>query len=211
MVSSLMRTFGLAAIIAATAVVPSQAQQPPTTAELFAVPGVSSGGPSLVTDENLVRPLLVPIQALRPGEGASSTTMISQLGEGNFAAVGTVGTNNFAGVAQSGSNNRAVQAIHGTGSAMLLVQSGTGNNVVQSAIGNNNTQLLGVTGTNNDVAYLQVGNNLGGVMSVGGENSAVVALQTPGSSNYMMPSGLRGLQNQIVVVVPGRMYVFPRN
>lgn len=205
MVKKFLRNASMAALLAALAVAPVHAETL-TTAEIV---GIENGQHFFVTDPNQIIPLLAPVQALRPGEapGAGSTTMISQLGTGNFATAGIVGANSATAITQSGENNRAVQAIQGNNSAMLLVQSGTGNNVVQSSIGNNNTQLLGVSGTNNDVAFLQVGNHLGGAMAVGGENSAVVALQT-GNHNFMMPSGINGLKNQVVVVVPGRMYVF---
>jgi hypothetical protein len=206
MITRFIRTAALVTCFAAANVASVCAQQA-TTAEIFGIEnGIYEEGQFLSSDPAVIAPLLVPAQNLRTN-GTGSTTMISQLGTGNFASAGIIGSNSAAAITQSGSNNRAVQAIQGSDSAMLLVQSGEGNSVVQTSIGHDNTQLLGVSGTNNDVAFVQVGDHLGGAMSVGGQDSAVVALQT-GNNNYMMPSGINGLKNQVVVIVPGRMYVF---
>lgn len=207
MVKKILRTLGGAALMTSVALVAVQAE-PLTTAAIVGMPNgiYPEGSQYLSTDPSVIGPLLLPVQALRP-DTVGSTTMISQIGENNFANAAIAGANNAAIIAQSGSNNRAIQAIQGSNSAMLLVQSGSGNNVLQASVGTNNTQLLGVSGTRNDVAFLQVGDDLGGAMSVGGQNSAVVALQT-GGHNYMMPTGINGLKNQVVVIVPGRMYVF---
>lgn len=118
------------------------------------------------------------------------------------------GQGSLAVVQQAGQNNRAVQSITGSSSALLLVQGGSNNSVLQASRGNNNFQLVGVSGNNNEVAYVQDGDNLAGALDVRDSmNSTVLAYQTPQSGRYMMPSGLRGLENKVVVVVPGRMYV----
>jgi hypothetical protein len=140
--------------------------------------------------------------------GEPNTTTINQLGENLFALSGIEGTSNLSVISQSGSNNRAVQAMAGNSNALLLDQSGQNNNVLQASIGNDNLQLVGVSGQGNDVAYVQAGNELAGALNVGGSNSTVVALQTEASGRYLMPVGLGGLQDQVVIVVPGRMYVF---
>ena len=68
-----------------------------------------------------------------------------------------------------------------------------------------------VSGNNNNVAYLQKGSDLAGALDVtNASNSTVLAIQTPQSGNYLMPTGLRGLQNTVVIIVPGRMYVIPK-
>lgn len=121
------------------------------------------------------------------------------------------GGGNLSLISQSGDNNRAVQAIQGENSTLLLSQGGSNNSVVQASRGDNNFQLVAVSGNNNDVAYLQAGNNLGGALDVrNSQNSSVLAVQTNQSAGFMMPSGISGLNNQVVVVVPGRMYVLPK-
>jgi hypothetical protein len=151
--------------------------------------------------------LIAPIRPLISGNGPSSTS-ISQVGSGNYATSSIVGNGSLSVIEQAGSNNRAVQAIEGSNSALLLVQGGTNNSVIQASRGDRNFQLVGVSGNNNNVAYIQSGNDLAGALDVrDSQNSTVVALQTGQSGNYMMPSGLRGLQDKVVVVVPGRMYV----
>lgn len=160
--------------------------------------------------ESLISPLMEPISPFINGD-AQTTTSIIQLGEGNLASSGVTGESNLAVIEQSGSRNRAVQAIEGHNSAMLLVQGGSNNNVLQASRGDNNFQLVGVSGNNNNVGYVQVGDNLAGALDVtNASNSTVLALQTPASGRYLMPTGLRGLQNTVVVIVPGRMYVIPK-
>ena len=161
-------------------------------------------------DAELFQPLLAPISPLLNGPG--STTLISQFGDGNAATIDAAGTGNVGIIAQTGSNNRAYQSIEGTGSAALLVQGGTNNSVIQAIKGDQDFQLVGVSGNNNQVAYVQVGDQLAGALDVtGSTNSSVIALQTNASGRYLMPAGLHGLNNQIVIIVPGRMYVLPRN
>ena len=159
------------------------------------------------TSPAAVQSLMEPIQPFVGGESGSTTSII-QLGIGNQANIGIEGQGSLAVVQQAGSNNRAVQSITGSSSALLLVQGGTNNTVMQASRGDNNFQLVGVSGNNNQVAYVQDGDNLAGVLDVrDSQNSSVFAYQTPQSGRYMMPSGLRGLENKVVVVVPGRMYV----
>ncbi|PSJ60811.1 hypothetical protein [Pseudaminobacter soli (ex Li et al. 2025)] len=159
------------------------------------------------TNQADVNALIEPIRPLIAGN-AQSTTSITQIGEMNQANSGIVGRGSLSVIQQSGSNNRAVQSIEGNNSALLLVQGGTNNNVLQASRGDRNFQLVGVSGNNNDVAYIQAGNDLAGALDVrDSQNSTVLALQTAQSGRYLMPSGLRGLENKIVVVVPGRMYV----
>jgi hypothetical protein len=159
------------------------------------------------TNETALNALIEPIRPLITGD-ARSTTSITQIGEMNQANSGILGRGSLSVIEQSGTGNRAVQAIEGNNSALLLVQGGTNNNVLQASRGNRNFQLVGVSGNNNDIAYIQSGNNLAGVLDVrDSQNSTVVALQTEQSGRYLMPTGLRGLENKIVVVVPGRMYV----
>lgn len=159
------------------------------------------------TDVGKLQSLMEPIAPFVGGD-AGSTTSIIQLGASNSADSGITGNGSLAVVQQAGSGNRAVQAIDGNSSALLLVQGGTNNNVVQASRGDNNFQLVGVSGNNNDVAYIQSGDNLAGALDVtNAQNSTVLAIQTPQSGRYMMPSGLSGIQNKVVVVVPGRMYV----
>ena len=151
--------------------------------------------------------LMEPIVPLLPS-GSGSTTSISQIGATNFATASIVGKGNLSLIQQTGASNRAVQSIQGENSAALLVQGGQNNSVIQAIQGNNDFQLVGVSGQNNAVAYLQVGNDLMGALDVtNARNTNVLAIQTPQSSNYLMPTGLRGLQNANVVIVPGRMYV----
>jgi hypothetical protein len=160
--------------------------------------------------ESYLSPLMQPISPFVNGD-AQTTTTIAQIGENNFATARVTGESNLSVIGQSGSRNRAVQAIEGHNSAMLLVQGGSNNNVLQASKGDNNFQLVGVSGNNNNVGYVQVGNSLAGALDVtGASNSTVLALQTPASGNYLMPTGLRGLQNTVVVIVPGRMYVIPK-
>lgn len=164
--------------------------------------------PSVAAD--LIEPLMAPIVPLlgKPG----STTDIAQIGKDNDATSQITGDGNLSLIAQSGRNNHAYQGIEGTNSALLLVQGGHDNSVIQAAKGNNDFQFIGVSGHNNQVAYLQDGNNLAGALDVGDStNSAVFALQTPQSGNYLMPIGLHGLKNTVVIIVPGRMYVLPRH
>jgi hypothetical protein len=159
----------------------------------------------------IIGALMQPISPFAMGQ-AQTTTSITQIGENNFATSSVEGKSSLSLIEQSGTRNRAVQAIEGHNSALLLVQGGTNNNVLQASRGNNNFQLVGVSGQNNNVGYVQVGDNLAGVLDVrGSTNSTVIAVQTPQSGNYMMPTGLRGLQNTAVVIVPGRMYVIPVN
>lgn len=168
------------------------------------------GWNSYETDPAVVQGLMTPIEPL-VGTSAGSTTGIIQLGNSNTASSMVQGSGSLALVQQAGNNNRAVQAIDGSNSAMLLVQGGSNNSVAQVSQGNNNFQLVGVSGSNNEVAYVQSGDFLAGALDVrNSTNSTVLAFQTPQSGNYMMPSGLNGLKNQVVVVVPGRMYVLPK-
>jgi hypothetical protein len=163
-----------------------------------------------VVGADLFAPLIAPIAPLlgKPG----STTDIAQLGVANTATSQITGDGNLSLIAQSGHNNHAYQAIEGTNSALLLLQGGHDNSVIQAAKGNDDFQLIGVSGHNNKVAYLQDGNNLNGALDVGDStNSEVFALQTPQSGNYLMPVGLHGLKNTVVIIVPGRMYVIPRH
>lgn len=154
-----------------------------------------------------VNALIEPIRPLIAGNGGSTST-INQVGLGNYGTAAIAGNGSLAMIEQAGSNNRAVQAIEGSNSALLLVQGGTNNNVLQASNGDRNFQLVGVSGNNNNVAYIQKGNDLAGALDVrNSQNSTVIALQTEQSGRYMMPSGLRGLENKVVVVVPGRMYV----
>lgn len=152
--------------------------------------------------------LMQPILPLM-NVSAGSTTTISQIGRDNFATAGVEGSRSLAAIAQIGSNNRAVQAIEGNSSALLLVQAGRNNNVIQASQGNDNFQIVGVAGSNNNVGYIQSGNELGGVLGVSGVNSNVIAFQNGDSARFLMPANLTGLRNQTVVIVPGRMYVFP--
>ncbi|MCJ8152014.1 hypothetical protein [Shinella sedimenti] len=157
-----------------------------------------------------INALMEPIQPFL-GSEAGSTTSIIQLGEGNSAHAGINGNGSLAVIQQAGTGNRAVQAVEGHSSAALLVQGGKNNSVVQASRGDNNFQLVGVSGENNQIAYVQDGNSLAGVLDVrDSKNSTVVAIQTEQSGRYMMPTGLRGLENKTVVVVPGRMYVLPK-
>ena len=154
-----------------------------------------------------VNALIEPIRPLIAGNGGSTST-INQVGVGNYATAAIAGRGSLTLIEQAGSNNRAVQAIEGSNSAMLLVQGGTNNNVLQASSGDRNFQLVGVSGNNNNVAYIQKGDDLAGALDVrNSQNSTVIALQTEQSGRYLMPSGLRGLENKVVVVVPGRMYV----
>ena len=158
----------------------------------------------------VVGQLMQPISPFVSGQ-AGSTTSIQQIGSYNSASSAIEGHSSASLIDQSGTRNRAVQAIEGHNSAALLVQGGSNNSVVQASRGDNNFQLVGVSGQNNDIGYIQVGNNLAGVLDVRDSvNTTVVAVQTPSSSNFMMPSGLRGLNNANVVIVPGRMYVLPK-
>jgi hypothetical protein len=162
------------------------------------------------TNPAAVQGLMQPIMPMLGGSTGSNTGII-QLGQNNYANSAIVGGGSLALIQQSGTSNRAVQAIEGSNSALLLVQGGHNNSVVQASRGENNFQLVGVSGNNNQVAYIQSGDNLAGALDVRDSiNSTVLAIQTPQSGNYMMPTGLRGLQNKTVVVVPGRMYVLPR-
>ena len=160
-----------------------------------------------VTSPSAVQSLMEPIQPFLGGTNGSTTSII-QIGLNNQVNTETQGQGSLAVVQQAGQNNRAVQSITGNSSALLLVQGGTNNTVLQASRGNNNFQLVGVSGNNNEVAYIQNGDNLAGALDVRDPtNSTVLAYQTPQSGQYMMPSGLRGLENKVVVVVPGRMYV----
>jgi len=154
--------------------------------------------------------LMQPISPFILGQ-AQTTTSIAQIGDTNHAMSSIDGASNLSSINQAGSNNRAVQSIQGSNSALLLVQGGTNNNVLQASQGDRNFQLVGVSGNNNSVAFLQKGNDLAGALDVtNASNSTVLAIQTPQSGNYLMPTGLRGLQNAVVVIVPGRMYVIPK-
>lgn len=153
--------------------------------------------------------LMQPIQPFLTG-AAQTTSSITQIGRNNFASSNVTGASNLSVIDQGGSRNRAIQAIEGSNSAQLLVQGGTNNSVVQASIGDRNFQLVGVSGNNNSVAYVQVGNDLAGALDVtNAQNATVLALQTPQSGRYLMPTGIRGLQNAVVIIGPGRMYVFP--
>jgi len=204
----------LAAIVIGLGSFGAEAQSLPTTAELFAVPeGIGNGehaDPG--TNDPTWETLFAPVHGLRQSlAGQGSATLISQIGDGNFATANLVGSGNLAAISQTGAGNRAAQIIEGSNSALLLVQGGAGNSVIQASQGDHNLQLLGVSGAGNQVAYLQHGNNLAGLLNVGGVNSAVLAVQTNDSGRYLMPQGLSGLNNQIVIIGPGRMYVFDRN
>lgn len=158
----------------------------------------------------VVSSLMQPIAPLVAGQ-AGNTTSIAQIGGGNFASSAITGHSSASLIVQDGSRNRAVQAIEGSNSALLLVQSGTNNNVLQASRGDNNFQLVGVSGSNNDIGYVQIGNDLAGVLDVRNSyNTTVVALQTNQSRNFLMPTGISGLNNAAVVIVPGRMYVLPK-
>jgi len=160
--------------------------------------------------ESTLQDLMEPIRPFVMGQ-AQNTTSIIQLGDTNHANASVNGASNLSSISQTGSNNRAVQSIEGSNSALLLVQGGTNNNVLQASQGNGNFQLVGVSGNDNNVAYLQKGNGLAGALDVtNASNSTVLAIQTPQSDRYLMPTGLRGLQNAVVVIVPGRMYVIPK-
>jgi hypothetical protein len=159
------------------------------------------------TSPTAVQSLMEPIQPFLGGKNGSTTSII-QIGLNNQVSTEIQGQGSLAVVQQAGQNNRAVQSITGSSSALLLVQGGSNNSVLQASRGNNNFQLVGVSGNNNEVAYVQDGDNLAGALDVrDSTNSTVLAYQTPQSGRYMMPSGLRGLENKVVVVVPGRMYV----
>lgn len=173
---------------------------------------ISAGAYGFVPQDQAKEQLLTLMAPIAPfvADGMPNTTTVNQLGTGLGAHSVVEGESNFSYIQQSGSDNRAVQAIAGNNNALLLHQSGSGNSVLQASLGNDNFQIVGVSGEGNDVAYLQAGNELAGALSVGGQNSAVLAVQTPSSNNYLMPVGLNGLQDQVVVIVPGRMYVFNR-
>lgn len=188
------------------------------SAVLLTTAGASANEPDLriqLLPEAVAKPaleaLMQPVSAFIRGE-AAQTTSITQLGVNNSATSLVEGTGNLSAIVQTGQNNRAAQAIQGHNSAMLLVQGGTNNSVIQTSVGDRNFQLVGVSGENNNVGYVQMGNDLAGALDVtGARNSNVIALQTNGSAQYLMPSGLRGLSNTTVVIVPGRMYVIPHN
>ncbi len=168
----------------------------------------SYGEPSV--DAGLFAPIMAPIAPLLGGAG--STTLISQVGADNTATAMANGAGSLALIAQQGDGNAAYQSVVGNNSAALLLQGGTGNSVLQMIKGDRDVQLVGVSGANNQVAYLQYGNDLAGALDVtNSNNSAVFALQTEQSGRYLMPSGFSGLNNQVVIIVPGRMYVLPRN
>ncbi|SDG27153.1 hypothetical protein [Pelagibacterium luteolum] len=164
---------------------------------------VTEGGIALLES---VKSALSPFTS----EGAPNTTMINQLGDDLFAQSGITGNSNLSYINQTGTNNRAVQAMVGNGNALLLHQGGENNTVLQASIGNDNLQMVGVEGNSNEVAYIQAGNDLAGAISVGGVNSSVLAVQTQASGSYLMPTGIGGLQNHVVVIVPGRMYIFDK-
>jgi hypothetical protein len=155
-----------------------------------------------------VNALMTPIQPFLLGPG--STSLINQTGTNNVSTASIVGSGNLTLLQQAGSNNRSIQSIEGSGSAALLFQNGNDNNVVQASTGDHNFQLVNVEGNSNDIAYIQAGNSLAGALNVEGSNSTVVALQTS-SNRYLMPSGLRGLENKVVVIVPGRMLVIDKS
>lgn len=160
--------------------------------------------------EAVVSSLMQPISPFVAGQ-AGNTTSIAQIGTGHSAISSIEGHSSASLIAQDGTRNRAVQAIEGSNSALLLVQSGTNNNVLQASRGDNNFQLVGVSGSNNDIGYVQVGNNLAGVLDVrNSHNTTVVAFQTNQSRNFLMPTGISGLNNAAVVIVPGKMYVLPK-
>lgn len=178
-----------------------------TASALELVPTSPDGGASAPA---IIGQLMEPINPFVTGQ-AGNTTSIQQIGSYNTATSAIEGHSSASLIDQSGSRNRAVQAIEGHNSAMLLVQGGRNNSVVQASQGDNNFQLVGVSGHDNNIGYVQVGNNLAGVLDVRDSvNTTVVAIQTPSSNNFMMPSGLRGLSNANVVIVPGRMYVLPK-
>ncbi|MGQ2909638.1 MAG: hypothetical protein ACT6QU_17015 [Aliihoeflea sp.] len=161
-------------------------------------------------EKAIVSTLMQPISPLVAGQ-AGNTTSIAQIGTGHSVNSAIEGHSSASLIAQEGTRNRAVQAIQGSNSALLLVQSGTNNNVLQASRGDNNFQLVGVSGSNNDIGYVQVGDNLAGVLDLrNSHNTTVVALQTNRSSNYLMPTGISGLKNAAVVIVPGKMYVLPK-
>jgi hypothetical protein len=164
---------------------------------------------STPADIDTVNALMSPIQPYLSAPG--STSLVNQSGVGNTSTASIVGSGNLTLLQQSGSNNHSIQAIEGAGSAALLFQNGNDNNVLQASTGDNNFQLVNVQGSNNDIAYIQAGNELAGVLDVSGRNSSVVALQTSKTPNYLMPSGLHGLKDQVVVIVPGRMLVINKN
>ncbi|MAZ18307.1 hypothetical protein [Oricola sp.] len=158
-----------------------------------------------------INALMQPIAPFTAGV-AETTSAITQFGQDNSAISQVEGNSNLSLIAQDGSRNRAVQAIVGNNSALMLLQGGTNNNVLQASVGDRNFQLVGVSGNNNSVAYVQYGSDLAGALDVtNAQNATVLALQTPQSGNYLMPVGLRGLQNAVVVIGPGRMYVFPKH
>lgn len=177
---------------------------------LTVVPHTSAETPMLLDSPAAavaVGALMQPIVPLLP-TGPGSTTSISQFGDDSFASSSITGNGSLSLIQQGGTNNRAIQSIEGNSSAMLLVQGGRNNSVVQASRGDNNFQLVGVSGENNNVGYLQMGDNLQGALDVtNARNTDVLAIQTPHSAQYLMPTGLRGLQNASVVIVPGRMYV----
>ncbi|PZM08177.1 hypothetical protein [Rhizobium tubonense] len=183
-------------------------------ASLLAAPAAKAAESLLgdsVTSTAVGASLMEPIQPYASNNGTSTTTIL-QLGANNYANADVTGQASLAVIKQSGVNNRATQAIDGNNSALLLVQGGSNNSVVQAAKGNNDFQLVGVSGNNNTVAYIQSGDNLAGALDVrNANNTTVVAIQTPQSGRFLMPTGISGLQNQNVVVVPGRMYVFPKS
>lgn len=145
------------------------------------------------------------------GQSGTSNSVYQSINNGTSTTSDIAALGNLALVTQTGANNRAVQVIEGSGSSTLLVQGGSNNSVFQGSYGDRNFQLVGVSGNNNQVAYVQAGNNLNGVLDVrNSTNSSVVAMQTDRSARYLMPVGLRGLNNQIAIIVPGRMYVFRR-
>jgi hypothetical protein len=183
-------------------------------AALLSAPAASAAEQLLgeaVTSTAVGASLMEPIQPYLNNSGSSSTTIL-QLGTDNYASADLTGKGSLAVIKQSGVNNRATQAIDGNNSALLLVQGGSNNSVVQAAKGNNDFQLVGVSGNNNQVAYIQSGDNLAGALDVrNANNTTVVAIQTPQSGRFLMPTGISGLQNQNVIVVPGKMYVFPKS
>jgi hypothetical protein len=184
-------------------------------APLAAVPAFADPSPTYQLIENdpnaeeALNGLIAPIKPLMGGIG--STASIDQVGQDNRASQFTDGSGNLTLIQQSGANNRAVLAVQGSNSALLLVQGGSNNTVAQVAKGDNDFQFVGVSGHNNQVAYVQVGNELAGALNVtNATNTSVVAFQTPASGHYLMPTGISGLSNSVVVVVPGRMYVIPK-
>ncbi|MBZ9701736.1 MULTISPECIES: hypothetical protein [unclassified Mesorhizobium] len=181
----------------------------------FTLVAVSASAEDLLVEnspnaEATLNVLMQPISPFMLGH-TQSTTSIAQIGDTNHAISNVNGASNLSSINQTGSNNRAVQSIEGSNSALLLVQGGTNNNVLQASQGDRNFQLVGVSGNNNSVAYLQKGSDLAGALDVtNASNATVLAIQTPQSDHYLMPTGLRGLQNAVVVIVPGRMYVIPK-